>query len=60
MDVMTDEELNGYLVLIHFMLKKKKSLPSKKPWKILVKGNIQKESSKWNLQQFSTWTANCR
>ena len=31
MDVMTDEELNGYLVLIHFMSKKKKSLPSKKP-----------------------------
>ena len=26
---MTDEELDGYLVLILFMLKKKKSLPSK-------------------------------
>ena len=30
MDFMTDEELDGYLVLILFMLKKKKSLPSKK------------------------------
>ena len=29
--IMTDKELDGYLVLIHFMLKKKKSLPSKKP-----------------------------
>ena len=27
--IMTDEELDGYLVLIRFMLKKKKSLPSK-------------------------------
>ena len=27
---MTDDELNGYLVLILFMLKKKKSLPSEK------------------------------
>ena len=31
MDFMMDEELDGYLVLIFFMLKKKKSLPSKKP-----------------------------
>ena len=30
MDFMTDEELDAYLVLILFMLKKKKSLPSKK------------------------------
>ena len=40
----TDEELDGYLVLILFMLKKKKSFPSKKPWNILVKGDIQKET----------------
>ena len=32
MDFMTDEELDGYLVLVLFMLKKKKSLPSKKPF----------------------------
>ena len=31
MGFMTDEELDGYVVLIIFMLKKKKSLPSKKP-----------------------------
>ena len=30
MDFITDVELDGYLVLILFMLKKKKSLPSKK------------------------------
>ena len=30
MDFMTNEELDGYLVLILFMLKKEKSLPSKK------------------------------
>ena len=29
MDFMTDEELDGYLVLLTFMLKKEKSLPSK-------------------------------
>ena len=29
MNFMTEEELDGYLVLILFMLKKKKSLPSK-------------------------------
>ena len=29
MDFMTDEELDGYLVLILFVLKKVKSLPSK-------------------------------
>ena len=28
MDFMIDEELDGYLVLIIFMLKKKKTLPS--------------------------------
>ena len=32
MDFMTDEELDGYLVLVLFMLKKKKSLPSKRPF----------------------------
>ena len=47
---MTEEELDGYLVLIFFMLKKKKSMPSKKQ-KILVKGNIQKESSRRTLQR---------
>ena len=31
MDFMKDEELDAYLVLIFFMLKKKKSLPSRKP-----------------------------
>ena len=31
MDFMKDEDLDGYLVLILFMLKKKKSLSSKKP-----------------------------
>ena len=31
MGFMTDEELDGNVVLIIFMLKKKKSLPSKKP-----------------------------
>ena len=31
MNFMTEEELDGYLVLIFFMLKKKKSMPSKKP-----------------------------
>ena len=33
MDFMMDEKLDGYLALIFFMLKKKKSLPSKKPQK---------------------------
>ena len=51
MNFMTEEELDGYLVLIFFMLKKKKSMPSKKPYKILVKGNIQKESSRRTLQR---------
>ena len=31
MDFIMDEELDGYLVLILFMSKKKKSLASKKP-----------------------------
>ena len=45
MDFMTDVELDGYLVLIFFMLKKKNSLTSKKPLKVFAKGNIQRESS---------------
>ena len=53
MDFMTDVELDGYLVLIFFMLKKKNSLTSKKPLKVFVKGNIQRESSGRTLQQFS-------
>ena len=28
--ILTDKEFDGYLVLIRFMLKKKKSLPSEK------------------------------
>ena len=37
MNFMTDKELDGYLVLIPFMLKKKKSLPSKKPKRFCVR-----------------------
>ena len=37
MDFMTDEELHGYLVLILFMLKKEKSLPSKKSKRFWVR-----------------------
>ena len=54
MDFITDEELDGYLVLILFALKKEKFLTIKKIYKILGKGNIQKESSVRTLQQFST------
>ena len=50
---MTDEELDGYLVLMYFMLKKKNPCSEKKLKKILFKGNIQKESSVRTLQQFS-------
>ena len=49
---MTDEELDGYLVLILFMFKKKNPCPQK-IYKILLEGNIQ-ESSVRTLQQFST------
>ena len=45
MNLMTDEELDGFLVLVLFMLKKKKPLPSKKP-KILDTVNIHKESNR--------------
>ena len=49
---MTDEELDGYLVLILFC-SKRKILALKKIYKILLEGNIQ-ESSVRTLQQFST------
>ena len=54
---MKDQELDVYLVLILFMLKKEKSLPSK----ILGKWNIQKQSNVLTLQKFSTeiWRQNC-
>ena len=55
---MTDEELDGYLVLMYFMLKKKNPCSEKKLKKILFKVDIQKESSVRTLQQFSAWTAN--
>ena len=42
---MKDEDLDGYLVLILFMLKKKKSLSSKKPSKILIKGIFKKRAA---------------
>ena len=35
--IMADQELDGYLVLIRFMLKKKKSLPSKKSERFWVR-----------------------
>ena len=35
--IMTDKELDGYLVLIRFMLKKKKSLPSKKSGRFWIR-----------------------
>ena len=50
---MTDEELDGYLVLMYFMLKKKNPCSEKKLKKILFNGDIQKESSVRTLQQFS-------
>ena len=53
MDFTTDEELDGYLVLILFYVKKEKVLALKKPEKISVKRNIQKESGIGTLQQFS-------
>ena len=45
MDFMTDEELDGYLVLIFFMLKKKKSMPSKKPKRFWVREICQKRAA---------------
>ena len=55
---MTDEELDGYLVLILFYVKKEKILALKKIVKISGKRNIQKESGIGTLQEFSTWTVN--
>ena len=46
--IMTDEELDGYLVLIRFMLKKKKSLPSKKSKRFWVR-EIFKERAAYEL-----------
>ena len=57
MDLMTDEELDGYSVLILFIVKKKKLLALKKIQRNMGKWNIQKESNVRTLQ-FSTWTAN--
>ena len=37
MDFMTDEELDGYLVLILFYVQKEKSLPSKKSTRFCVR-----------------------
>ena len=54
MDFTTDEELDDYLVLILFYVKKEKVLALKKPEKISGKRNIQKESGIGTLQQFST------
>ena len=46
---MTDEELDGYLVLILFMLKKKKSLPSKKSERFCVREIFKKRAAYNNL-----------
>ena len=42
MDFMTDKELDSDLVLILFILKKKKSLPSKKSKRFWVRGIFKK------------------
>ena len=42
---MTDEELDGYLVLILFMLKKKKSLPSKKSERFCLREIFKKRAA---------------
>ena len=41
---MTDREIDDYLVLILFMLKKKKSLPSKKPKRFWVREIFRKRA----------------
>ena len=41
---MTDKELDGYLVLIRFMLKKKKSFPSKKSERFWVREIFKKKA----------------
>ena len=42
---MTDKKLDGYLVLIRFMVKKKKSLPSKKSEKFWVREIFKKRAT---------------
>ena len=44
MDFMTDEKLDCYLVLILFMLKKKKSLPLKKSKRFWVQEIFKKRA----------------
>ena len=44
MDFMTDKELDGYLVLILFVLKKEKSLPSKKSRRYWVREIFKKKA----------------
>ena len=44
MDFMTDEELDSYLVLILFELKKEKSLPSKKSTRYWVREMFEKKA----------------
>ena len=58
---MIDEGSDGYLVLILFILQKenkRKILALNKFWKILGKGNIEKDSSIWTLQEFRVWSVN--
>ena len=45
MDFMTDEELDGYLVLILFALKKEKSLPSKKSTRYWAREIFKKKAA---------------
>ena len=45
MDFMADEELDGYLILILFILKKKKSLPSKKPFGFWLREIFKKRAA---------------
>ena len=44
MDFMMSEELDGYLVLIFFMLKNKKTLPSKKSKRFWVREIFKKRA----------------
>ena len=45
MNFMTDEELDGYLVLIFFMIKKKKTLPSKESERFWVTEIFKKRAA---------------
>ena len=45
MDFITDEELDGYLVLILFALKKEKSLPSKKSTRYWAREIFKKKAA---------------